>query len=191
MTLGSHQRPVGKSQGHISPLWILRAIGAHGELAGLPGIDLDPAAADPRPWDCARVSWSSHGLDREWPRDWSVYLNPPFDRYVVGDWILRLAAHGRGITLLHNRSETEWFRAIWLHASAILHLDKRIKFCLPDGSTQPHNSGAPAILVAFGDEALQRLRRCGIPGVLVTQWEHMPAASVVAKSALTTAELAR
>jgi hypothetical protein len=178
MALGSHQQCVGKSQDHVTPLWLLRAIGAHGEIDGLGGFDLDPAAADPRPWDCARVNWSSHGLERDWPRDWSVYLNPPFHRYEVGAWIKRLAKHGNGIALLHARTEAEWFEPIWQHASGILFLGDRIKFCRPDGSEQPHNSGAPAILVAFGDNALARLRRCGIPGVLVTGWEHMPAASV-------------
>jgi hypothetical protein len=99
MTLGSHQQCVGKSQVHIIPKWIIDALGP---------FDLDPAAADARPWDCARINWSSHGLYREWPRDLFVYLNPPFDRREVGDWISRLARHGNGITLLHARTETAW-----------------------------------------------------------------------------------
>jgi DNA N-6-adenine-methyltransferase (Dam) len=178
MTLGSHQQCVGKSQGHITPLWLLQAIGAHGELDGLRGFDLDPCAADPRSWDCARVNWTSHGLDREWPRGWSVFLNPPFHRYEVGRWVAALAAHGNGVALLHARTEAEWFEPIWQHASGILFLADRIKFCLPDGSEQPHNSGAPAVLVAFGDDALSRLRRCGIPGVLVTNWQILPASTL-------------
>jgi hypothetical protein len=102
------------------------------------------------------------------------FLNPPFNRYEVGDWIQRLAEHGCGIALTHNRSETQWFSAIWRRATAILHLSHRIKFCFPDGSEQPHNSGAPVILVAFGDNALQRLQRCGIAGALVTGWQIIP-----------------
>src|SRR5262245_35496438 len=159
MTLGSHQQCVGKSQDHITPRWILDAIGP---------CDLDPAAADPRPWDCAAVNWATHGLDRDWFG--FVYLNPPFDQYVVGTWISRLAAHGNGICLLHARTEAAWFEPIWQHAAAILFMADRIKFFRPDGSEQPHNSGAPPILVAFGDEALQRLQRCGIGGALVTRW---------------------
>jgi hypothetical protein len=36
------------------------------------------------------INWTTHGLDREWPRDWSVYLNPPFHRYEVAAWQSRV-----------------------------------------------------------------------------------------------------
>jgi hypothetical protein len=57
MTLGSHQTAVGKSQVHITPKWIIEATGPY---------DLDPCAADPRPWACATTNWTTHGLEREW-----------------------------------------------------------------------------------------------------------------------------
>jgi hypothetical protein len=161
MTLGSHQQSVGKSQDHITPRWILDALGV---------FDLDPAAADPRPWACARRNYTEadDGLSRRWVG--RTFLNPPFDRRVVGQWIQRLADHGRGTALLHARTEAGWFEPIWAHASGILFLADRIHFYKPDGSEQPANSGAPAVLVAFGQEDLERLRQSGISGVLVTQW---------------------
>jgi hypothetical protein len=57
VSLGSHQRSVGKSQNHITPTWILDALGM---------FDLDPAAADPRPWDCADANYTKadDGLSR-------------------------------------------------------------------------------------------------------------------------------
>src|SRR5262249_14253580 len=116
MTLGSHQRTVGLSQNHITPKWIIDAIGP---------FKLDPCAADPRPWDCAQITWATHGLERPWPRECFIYLNPPFDRYEVGDWIARLAEHGNGITLLHARTEAEWFEPIWQRAAAILFMADR------------------------------------------------------------------
>ena len=170
MSLGSHQRTIGKSQNHITPKFIIDALG------GSESFNLDPCAADPRPWDCARVDWTTHGLERDWFG--SVYLNPPFDRYEVGDWIAKLATHGNGICLLHARTEAEWFEPIWARAAVILFLADRIKFCRPDGTEQPTNSGAPAILAAFGDEAASRLYRCGIAGALVTRW-HIQSASPV------------
>jgi hypothetical protein len=48
---------------------------------------------------------------------------------------------------LHARTETAWFRPCWEFASGILFLRTRIKFCKPDGSEQPANSGAPPVLV--------------------------------------------
>lgn len=166
MTLGSHQQSVGKSQDHISPKRIITATGPY---------DLDPCAAIVRPWDCARVNWTSHGLERDWFG--FVYLNPPFNRYIVGSWIAKLAQHNNGIALLHARSEAAWFEPIWQQAAAILFMADRIKFCRPDGSEQPANSGAPPVLAAFGDEAVLRLHRSGIGGALVTHWHNQPSSS--------------
>jgi hypothetical protein len=165
MTLGSHQTTVGRSQVHCTPKWLLDRLGE---------FDLDPAAADPRPWDCARISISKadDGLSQPWPAGARVFLNPPFNRYEVGRWIERLAEHGHGIALLHARCEAAWFEPIWKSASGILFMADRIYFHRPDGSRQPANSGAPPVLVAFGAQDLICLRNCGIAGALVTKWER-------------------
>ena len=161
MTLGSHQSSVGKSQTHITPRWIIDRLGP---------FDLDPCAADPRPWDCAarNVVEAEDGLSQPWRG--RVWLNPPFDRYAVGAWIRKLAGHGDGIALLHARTEAAWFEPCWEAARGILFLADRIKFCRPDGSEQPANSGAPPVLVAFGPGALEQIERSGISGALVTSW---------------------
>jgi hypothetical protein len=140
--------------------WILDRLGA---------FDLDPCAADPRPWDCAGENRTSGGLSRPWRG--RVWLNPPFDRYEVGEWVERLARHGDGTALLHARTEAAWFEPCWRSASGILFMADRIKFCRPDGSEQPANSGAPPVLVAFGAKDLAALRDSGLPGALVTGWE--------------------
>jgi hypothetical protein len=161
MTLGSHQAVVGKSQVHLTPRWLIDRLGP---------FDLDPCAAEPRPWDCAAENWTERGLDREWRG--LIWLNPPFNRYVVAQWIDRLAHHPEGgIALLHARTETDWFEPIWRAASAILFMADRIKFCRPDGTEQPANSGAPPVLVAFGYRASDRLVRSEIPGAFVRQWQ--------------------
>jgi DNA N-6-adenine-methyltransferase (Dam) len=167
MTLGSHQRPVGKNQSHLTPLPLLQKLGC---------FDLDPCAADPRPWDCARINWAERddGLSRPWPPDQRIFLNPPFDRRTVATWVARLAMHGNGVALLHARLETMWFAQCWERASAILFLTTRLKFCRPDGSTQPFNSGAPAVLVAFGERNAECLAHSGLAGVLVREWTRQP-----------------
>jgi hypothetical protein len=166
MTLGSHQRTVGKSQDHISPKHLIDMYGP---------FKLDPCAAVVRPWNCAEVNWTSDGLVRDWRPYGMKYVNSPFNQYEVGDWVTKAADSGNAIVLLHARTEAGWFEPIWQRASGILFLADRIHFYKPDGTRHPHNSGAPAILVAFGDEALARLRRPGLPGVLVTDWETVPA----------------
>jgi DNA N-6-adenine-methyltransferase (Dam) len=166
MTLGSHQNSVGRSQTHITPKRLIDVLGP---------FDLDPAAADPRPWSCAELNFTEadNGLAKPWRG--RVWLNPPFDRYQVGHWIERLAQHGCGTTLLHARTEAEWFEPIWQHASAILFMADRIKFFRPDGSEQPANSGAPPILASFGDYDRERLANSGIAGALVTNWRWQTA----------------
>mgnify|MGYP001578073341 CR=1 FL=1 len=170
MTLGSHQTTVGKSQIHITPKWIIDALGP---------FDLDPCAAWPRPWDCAKMNFSCtmgegipgiDGLRSPWPKG-RVWLNPPFNRYEVGKWIHKLAEHGEGMALLHARTEAAWFEPCWWDAWAILFMADRIKFCRPDGTEQPANSGAPPVLVAFGPADMVKLSQSGIPGALVTDWE--------------------
>jgi DNA N-6-adenine-methyltransferase (Dam) len=171
MTLGSHQACVGRSQDHITPRWLLAKLGK---------FDTDPAAADPRPWDCAQhnIIAAMDGLSRLWFG--RIWLKPPFDRYQVGRWIQRLAEHGRGTALLHARTEAGWFTPVWESASGILFMSTRIKFCRADGSEQPFNSGAPALLAAFGEDDLTRLRASGVTGTLVTSWETAPAREGIA-----------
>lgn len=171
MTLGSHQRTRGASQVHLTPKWIVDALGP---------FDLDPCAAWPRPWDCAHLNFTEgmDGLSREW--NGRVWLNPPFDRYAVGAWIERLCKHGYGTTLLHARIETAWFKHVWAHAHAILFVGQRIIFCKPDGSPQTTrdgkvaNSGAPPVLAAFGAEDVLRLKESGIAGAFVDRWSLLP-----------------
>jgi hypothetical protein len=180
MTLGSHQTSIGKSQVHITPRWIIDALGP---------FDLDPCAAFPRPWDCAKenLAQADDGLDQEWHAQELVWLNPPFDRRGILAWITKLVQHKNGIALLHARTETAWFRLCWQHASGIFFLHQRVIFCKPDGSPQTTlkgevaNSGAPVCFVAFGELANERLLRCRLEGTLVTGWKNfsLPRASGV------------
>ena len=150
MTLGSHQTSVGKTQIHITPRWIIDRLGP---------FDLDPAAADPRPWNCAQRNFTEcdDGLAREW--NGRVWLN-----------LQRLAEYGCGTALLHARTEADWFEPIWSRACGILFMADRIHFHRPDGSRRPANSGPPTVLIAFGEEDLLRLRESDIHGFLTTEW---------------------
>ena len=156
-----HHTTIGKSQAHMTPRLILDALGS---------FDLDPCAADPRPWDCATTNFAraDNGLHRVWCG--RVWLNPPFDRRVIGAWIDRLAEHGRGTALVHARLDTQWFETVWERATSMLFLADRVKFCRSDGSTQKKDSGAPVVLVAFGSSDAEVLSHAGLRGFLVTSW---------------------
>jgi hypothetical protein len=79
------------------------------------------------------------------------------------DW--QTCRAGRSIALLHARCETAWFRIWWRRATAILLTAKRLTFVRPDGtpctthSGERANSGAPPVLVAFGDYDAMRLQQ--------------------------------
>jgi hypothetical protein len=98
-------------------------------------------------------------------------VESPFNRFVVGRWISRLAAHGNGTALLHLRAEAAWFEPVRQRATRILCLSERLFFHYPDGRRAEANSGAPACLIAFGDYDADRLVRSGIQGFLLTDWE--------------------
>lgn len=166
MTLGSHQRSVGKSQTHLTPPHILAVLGP---------FDLDPCAAIDQPWTTAARHFTvdDDGLKQDWGG--RVWLNPPFDRYRVGAWIEKLAVHGDGICLVHARTETAWFRPIWEAASLIYFLADRIRFHRLDGTPQPANSGAPVVLAAFGAVNASILLGCGLPGYAIDQVWNMRA----------------
>jgi hypothetical protein len=162
VSLGSHQKAKGKSQVYITPREILDPLGP---------FDFDACAATVRPWDCARINIveAENGLARDWSDLGRGWLNPPF--FGVAPWVQKFADHNRGIALLHARTETDWFAAVWKSASGILFLASRIFFYRPDGSRHDHNSGAPPVLVSFGIDDREVLRNCGIPGFFVSRWE--------------------
>jgi hypothetical protein len=153
MTMGSHQTPIGKSQVHLTPRRILDPLGT---------FDLDPCGNDPRPWDCARVTYTEADNGLVLPWSGRVWLNSPFHRYMIALWLTRMAGHNRGIALVHARTETDWFNIIRDNATALFWIAGRVIFCQADGSPQivsnpesKHygkiaNSGAPVVLASFG-----------------------------------------
>jgi|HubBroStandDraft_4_1064222.scaffolds.fasta_scaffold233919_3 hypothetical protein len=166
MTLGSHQKTVGDTQNWITPKWIIDALGP---------FTLDPCACEQQPWPCAARSTTENGLCQPWHG--RVWLNPPFDRYEVGKWIRKLAEHGTGMALLHARTEAEWFEPVWEKATAILFLADRLYFYYPDGRRAEANSGAPACLIAFGEDDAKALQQSGIAGYYVYRWRKQPLTS--------------
>lgn len=164
MTLTSHQRPVrGATDVWLTPPNIIEALGP---------FDLDPCAAVNQPWPTARLQFTveDDGLSYDWARLGFAWVNPPFGPDAE-KWLQRLADHGNGIGLVPARTETRWFvSTIWDRADAVLFLHGRPHFHYPDGRRGAANSGAPICLVAYGVEAVDRLRNCALPGSLVTDF---------------------
>jgi hypothetical protein len=83
-----------------------------------------------------------------------------------------LADHGTGTALIFARTETSWFiQTVWQRADAALFLHGRVNFHHRDGSRAEWNGGAPSVLVAYGKEDAEVLRRCGLPGTFASGWQ--------------------
>lgn len=159
MTLSSHQRAYrGATNEWLTPPDIIEAIGP---------FDLDPCSAVNQPWRTARRQFTveDDGLSRPWSG--LVWCNPPFGPDAEA-WLHRLADHGNGVGLVPARTETRWFvSTVWARATSILFLHGRPHFHHPDGTRGKANSGAPIVLVAYGEVAHRRLLACELAGTLV------------------------
>lgn len=156
-----HQNTIGETDVWLTPRWILSPLG---------NFDLDPCAPEIQPWRTAtwKYTEADDGLSKPWQG--RVWLNPPFNRYERPKWMRKMAEHGHGTMLIPAACETEPFkRYVWGSASAVLFLNRRPHFCLPDGTEAKANSGCTICLVAYGREDADILAASGL-GVTVTDW---------------------
>ena len=129
--------------------------------------DLDPCAPLNPLWRTAVVMYDKNidGLSRKW--EGRVWLNPPYSRPLIGQFVRKLAEHGNGIALLFNRCDSKMFQdIIFEKATAMKFLRNRIRFYRPDG-TRGDSPGCGSILIAFGEENAEVLRTCDLTGKYV------------------------
>jgi hypothetical protein len=153
--IGGHQSPVNQTAIWLTPPHILAALGH---------FDTDPCAHDG--WITAdhHILPPQDGLQAVWKG--RVWLNPPYGGpAIIRPWLCRMAQHNHGTALVFARTETEMFhQAIWPVATAVLFLRGRLHFCYPDGRQAANNSGAPSVLVAYGDDDAHVLAHAGLAG---------------------------
>jgi hypothetical protein len=170
--MGGHQKTKGATPVWLTPPDILKPLGR---------FDVDPCAAPaPRPWPTAarHIDEAEDGLLAEW--EGRVWLNPPYGGpAIVGPWMRKMAAHDFGTALIFARTETAvFFETVWRRAAALLFLEGRLHFHLPDGARAEDNGGAPSVLVAYGLADADVLGSCGLAGAFVPL--RLPRAYVVA-----------
>lgn len=160
--IGGHQSARSSTDTWLTPPEIIEALG------GADSFDLDPCSIENRPWPTARRHFTiqDNGLLQAW--DGRVWLNPPYSRPALSHFLARMAAHGRGVSLIFARTETEDFHEhVWRRADGLLFLHGRLNFHLPDGRRAKANSGAPSVLCAYGPDDLDVLASCGLAGAFV------------------------
>lgn len=141
----------------LTPPEIIQALGV---------FDMDPCASQFQPWRTANEQFTieDDGLARDWVG--RVWCNPPYGPHAE-KFLKRCAEHGNGIALIFARTETKAFQKYcWNAADAMLFMAGRIKFRLPGGGVSGP-AGAPSVLIAYGKENADSLRRSGIAGYVV------------------------
>lgn len=146
----------------LTPRYILDRLGP---------FDLDPCAAISNPgWVASRFYTKlDDGLTREWCG--RVFMNPPFSQ--TSRWLARHSAHGLGMSLVPSTTESQtWRKCVWHNASAVLLLHGRVRFANPDGSATTGRPLRPVALIAWDSYERGVLERCGLAGVLLTDWRQ-------------------
>lgn len=126
----------------------------------------DPCAPVDPPWRIGQFvnyNYLNDGLSRLWLG--FVWCNPPYGRE-TGKWLEKMKEHNNGIALVFARTDTRMFHDYVFTADAILFLKGRLSFYTVDGK-KGGTAGAPSCLVAYGSEAVERLRYSELAGKLV------------------------
>ena len=129
--------------------------------------DLDPCAPEKPLWQTATTMYDKNidGLKQVWSG--RVWLNPPYSRPLIEQFVQKMAEHNNGIALLFNRCDSKMFIDVILEkATAIKFLKWRIKFYRKDG-TRGGQPGCGSILIAFGDHNADVLKDNNLPGKFI------------------------
>lgn len=105
-----------------TPQWLFNELDSHYHFT------LDPCAED---WNHKCNKWYSEeqdGLKQEWSGE-RVFMNPPYGRE-IGKWVEKAIKDitEPSILLLPCRTDTKWFRSIFLHATYIGFVEGRLRF---------------------------------------------------------------
>jgi hypothetical protein len=88
-------------------------------------------------------------------------MNPPYGKQ-TGAWVERLADHGWGVALVYARTDVRWWHRFVRDRADVLFIEKRLTFAAGAGQSAPGNSGGPSVLLAYGEDCSQALRRSGL-----------------------------
>lgn len=151
-----HGNKAGKDE-WLTPPYILESLGS---------FDLDPCSPIKRPFETALNYYTeiNDGLKQNWKG--RVWCNPPYGKQTEY-WLEKCAMHGNAIALTFARTETRmFFRCVWDVADAVLFIKGRIKFYHVSGK-QGDSAGAPSVLIAYGIDNAEKLKKCGIKGKFI------------------------
>ncbi len=165
--IGSHHSHKALSDDWITPPEIIKCLGP---------FDFDPCPSSIQApgflgMDC--YEYGTNALAEFWDPSKRIWLNPPYGDGIAL-WLEKASQHRNCIALIFARTETKAFcEYVWNRADGILFIKGRLTFRRPDGIKPKGNSGAPSVLVAYGENNVESLRNCGLSGYLVSDWKKI------------------
>lgn len=128
--------------------------------------DIDVCQPVSPPWLIAPKGFDifDDGLAQSWGGAF-IWCNPPYGKETP-KWLAKMAEHNNGIALIFARTDTRMFHDYVFNADAILFIKGRLSFYDVHG-VKGGTAGAPSCLVAYGSEAVRRLKNCGLKGKLL------------------------
>ncbi len=153
--------PSERNDRWLSPRHIVDALGP---------FDLDPCGAPDH--HLATKTYLLENGDDGLVDPWEgmVYCNPPYGRH-QRPWVERMVEHNNGILLIPVATGTKlWQDVVWPNASAIHFYRHRIEFLRRKGFDGGEKMVSPqaSAIIAFGEEATQRLLNSDLPGFCIT-----------------------
>ena len=136
-------------------------------IAVLGHFDLDPATPPEPRWRTADVMYTKadDGLSKPWFG--RVFLNPPYSQPLISQFMQKMAEHNNGIALIVPKLGSKMFReVIYPNCSAVYILSERIKF-YDHNWIQQKSPICQSMLVAFGEENKQAIKRSGLKGLML------------------------
>ena len=129
--------------------------------------DLDPCAPMSPLWKIADTTFNKEedGLSKPWSG--REFLNPPYSRPLIEQFVKKMAEHNCGTAILFNRCDNKMFQdIIFQTAKAMLFMRSRIRFYRPDG-TRGDSPGCGSVLIAWGERDARVLENSGIEGKFI------------------------
>lgn len=95
-----------------------------------------------------------------------VFLNPPYGKETP-KWLAKMHQHRNGMALLFARTDCAWFHDYVAKADAILFLKGRVKFVDGLGVSKGSGAGSGSMLIAWGSQQVEALKRMEDLGKLI------------------------
>lgn len=154
----AHINDVVSTDEYYTPLPLIQSLGH---------FDTDPATPIGFRWQTADVMYdkNDNGLTQEWKG--RVWLNPPYSKQLITDFMEKMAKHGNGIALVLPKFGTKLFKEwVYPYADAIFVMYERVKF-YDMNYIQQKSPISQSVLIAYGEENVAAILASGIKGKMM------------------------